>query len=375
MSTVTRNPIQTGVDHLRAGRWQQAESVYQDVLRENPRSVDAMHLLGITKLRSGRPRVAVDLIRQAVTLRPEAPELHNSLGTALRAAGQVDAAESSYLEALRLQPTYLEACTNLAQSCHLRGRAGDAIRWYQRALRIREADTRPRRVVAPAFPPDFDEPTVAMIRQVAPYTMTSRERLFALRQSVCHVVEHDVPGDLVECGVWKGGSMMAAALTLQACGDTDRGLYLFDTFEGMPEPTDVDCDFQGRPAAELVSGDDAADDERCGLDIEAVREAMHGTGYDAERITLVPGRVEQTLPDAAPQSIALLRLDTNWYESTRHELVTLYPRLSVGGVLIVDDYGHWQGARRAVDDYIEEHGLRLLLHRVDYTGRVAVKTE
>ena len=87
----------------------------------------------------------------------------------------------------------------------------------------------------------------------------------------------------------------------------------------------------------------------------------------------VPGRVEETIPEAAPERIAVLRLDTDWYESTRHELEHLFPRLAVGGVLIIDDYGHWQGARRAVDEYLAASGARLLLSRIDYTGRMAVK--
>jgi O-methyltransferase len=97
------------------------------------------------------------------------------------------------------------------------------------------------------------------------------------------------------------------------------------------------------------------------------------TGYPAERVHLVEGRVEDTLPAAAPEEIALLRLDTDWYESTKHELVHLYPRLSPGGVLILDDYGHYEGARRAVDEYFESAGGRPLLTRVDYTGRVGIK--
>lgn len=100
---------------------------------------------------------------------------------------------------------------------------------------------------------------------------------------------------------------------------------------------------------------------------------MESTGYPPERIHLVPGRVEDTVPAQAPERIALLRLDTDWYASTKHELDHLYPRLSDGGVLIVDDYGHFEGARRAVDDYLAEQAEPLLLNRIDYTGRIAVK--
>ena len=100
---------------------------------------------------------------------------------------------------------------------------------------------------------------------------------------------------------------------------------------------------------------------------------MASTGYPANQISYVRGPVEQTIPITVPESIALLRLDTDWHASTRHELDYLFPRLVKGGVLIIDDYGHWQGARKAVDDYIAANKLNLLLSRIDYTGRLAVK--
>ena len=102
---------------------------------------------------------------------------------------------------------------------------------------------------------------------------------------------------------------------------------------------------------------------------------MNSTGYDEGMVHLVKGRVEETIPQHAPDSIALLRLDTDWYESTKHELERLFPRLSKHGILIIDDYGHWQGARRAVDEYFAGNKIPILLSRADYTGRVAVKLE
>ena len=107
--------------------------------------------------------------------------------------------------------------------------------------------------------------------------------------------------------------------------------------------------------------------------MEEVRERLVGTGYPPERLHLVPGMVEQTLPGEAPEKIALLRLDTDWYASTRHELEQLYPRLESGGVLIIDDYGHYEGARRAVDEYFERSGEPVLLSRIDFSGRLVVK--
>jgi hypothetical protein len=145
----------------------------------------------------------------------------------------------------------------------------------------------------------------------------------------------------------------------------------------MSEPTAADKDPKGRSAAALLANDD---DKESNWDwayapLQQVQSNLRETGYDLTSVRYVVGKVEDTVPAQAPPQIALLRLDTDWYESTYHELVHLYPRLSVGGVLVIDDYGHWQGARKAVDQYISENKLKLLLNRIDYTGRVAVKLE
>lgn len=220
------------------------------------------------------------------------------------------------------------------------------------------------------FPDDF----LAVYELVKPYTMTSRESVNALCESVKYVVQSDLPGDIVECGVWKGGSVMAAARTLQQLGSR-REIHLFDTFAGMPPPTEADVDYRGVPAAQSLAVEEKTESHVWAYSpLEEVRRNIELTGYDRELIRFVPGRVEETIPANAPAEIALLRLDTDWYESTRHELEHLYPRLCVGGVLIIDDYGHWQGAKRAVDEYVAEHKLKLLLNRVNYTCRLAVKT-
>lgn len=99
---------------------------------------------------------------------------------------------------------------------------------------------------------------------------------------------------------------------------------------------------------------------------------MADTGYPIERVRFVEGRVEDTLPVRVPDRISLLRLDTDWYESTRCELEHLFPKLVPGGVLIVDDYGHWEGCRRAVEEYFDENNIPMLLNRIDYTGRIGI---
>jgi hypothetical protein len=168
--------------------------------------------------------------------------------------------------------------------------------------------------------------------------------------------------------------MMAVARTLLEQGDCARRLYLYDTFEGMTPPGEFDVDYLGAHAssveAELGAGQPGFRWNYVPLD-EVKREVL-SVGYPADRISLIKGKVEETLPAQAPERIALLRLDTDWYESTKHEMETLYPRLVRGGVLLIDDYGHFEGARRAVDEYLQKHKIPMLLHRIDYTGRIGL---
>ncbi len=227
----------------------------------------------------------------------------------------------------------------------------------------------------PTVPVDFGETDRSLYRAVKPYTLTSPERVYALIQATQYVIAADISGDIVECGVWKGGSMMAVARTLMQVGRQDKHLYLFDTFEGMPAPTPADVSHDGTAAAAEFAKTRITEDgsEWCKASLEAVRSAITSTGYDSNKIHLVKGKVEETLPARAPAAISLLRLDTDWYESTKHELEHLFPRLSAGGVIIIDDYGHWQGARRATDEFLAKHKIRLLLNRIDYTARIGVK--
>jgi len=221
----------------------------------------------------------------------------------------------------------------------------------------------------------LDDDDRATVRAVEPYTMTSPERIVAVCDAVRYVCRHGIDGAIVECGVWRGGSMRAAARTLLSLGVTDRDLFLYDTFEGMTEPTPADVDRHGRSATRWMTryGTTESGASRwCSASVDDVRTNMASGGYPIERCTLVPGPVEKTIPGVTPDRIAILRLDTDWYESTAHELEHLFPRLAPGGVLIVDDYGHWQGARRAVDEYLDRTAVPLLLHRTDDTGRVAV---
>ncbi|MEQ1827948.1 MAG: TylF/MycF/NovP-related O-methyltransferase, partial [Pirellula sp.] len=189
-----------------------------------------------------------------------------------------------------------------------------------------------------------------------------------------YIVNQKIPGDIVECGVWQGGSMMIVAQTLLMMGDTSRTLYLYDTFEGMSEPTVHDRDLGGVSAQSLLNQTQPGTGVWCFAGLDDVKKNIAMTGYPIEKIIFVKGKVEEQIPAVAPQSLALLRLDTDWYESTYHELVHLYPRLNRRGIMIIDDYGHWKGAKKAVDEYFAENHVTDYLSRVDYTGRILVKT-
>ncbi|HEV7346839.1 TylF/MycF/NovP-related O-methyltransferase [Telluribacter sp.] len=223
---------------------------------------------------------------------------------------------------------------------------------------------------------DIEPSEKTILEQVQPFTMTSTERLITLIRAVEYIVDQKIEGDFVECGVWKGGSAMAIVLHLLSKGVTDRQIYLYDTFEGMSEPTDLDKSFDGQPALTLLqnSSKEESNSVWCYSTLDEVKQNLATTAYPDDRIRFIKGKVEETIPkQGIPEKIALLRLDTDWYESTRHELEHLFPRLQSGGILIIDDYGHWEGCRRAVDEYIREYKIKLFLNRVDYTCRLAVK--
>jgi len=233
------------------------------------------------------------------------------------------------------------------------------------ALRLGE------RLLRGRLPRDFSRSDIAIWERVAPYTLTSPERIYACTHAVKYIVRRGIQGAIVECGVWRGGSMMAAALTLLELGVEDRHIWLYDTFVGMTEPTPADADLLGRPADRLLAEAEGDADIWAKSSLAEVEHNLRSTQYPADLIHFVEGPVEETLPEHAPGEIALLRLDTDWYESTMHELTHLFPLLADGAPLIVDDYGHWRGARQAVDEYFADRAQ--LLMRIDDTGRMALK--
>lgn len=202
--------------------------------------------------------------------------------------------------------------------------------------------------------------------RVRRYTMTSPTRCKHLWDLSKRVLDASIPGDFVECGVWRGGSAGIMGLVLKARGE-NRELQLFDSFAGLPEPTIED----GTRAAEYSGGRasgalESVDQCRAGL--EDVRDFLFNQlELDATRVKFHIGWFQNTVPEVAPamNPIAVLRLDGDWYESTRICLDFLYPLVSVGGVVILDDFYCWQGCAKAAEEFREKFGITAPIQRID----------
>ena len=227
-------------------------------------------------------------------------------------------------------------------------------------------------------PVEFDPEDVEIADYILANDLTgvSAHRLYATINACKHAVAANLPGDFVECGVWKGGNTIAAKLTFERLG-SDKRVILFDTFAGMTAPTAADVEVSGGGAAadQFETVKTEAGSDWCFCPLETVRENFTAAGVDMAGVQFVEGDVLKTLRDAAnlPDQISVLRLDTDWYESTLAELEVLYPRLTAGGVLLIDDYGHCDGARRAVEEYFSAGRARPYLQFTHYTGRAGVK--
>ena len=233
------------------------------------------------------------------------------------------------------------------------------------------------RVSPPSMPVEFSDDDRALVRRVQDerLSMGSDLRLYATLLACKHVVASGIPGDFVECGVWRGGqAMLAQGLFKRA--EATRKVYLYDTFGGMTAPSFEDVAYTGAAARDLFPSKQRGDHNAwCFASLDEVQGHFRAAGLLDENVVFVKGDVAETLRDirALPKQIAVLRLDTDWYESTKLELEILYPRLATGGVLIIDDYGHWGGCQKAVDEYFKHRNDRPMLQYVDYTGRLAIK--
>jgi len=223
------------------------------------------------------------------------------------------------------------------------------------------------------FPTEIKEEEKEIIKLSSKYTMTDTITMWALIQSIKNVIQNKIDGDFVECGVWRGGNLILCQkyFDLQ---HIKKKIYGFDTFEGMVEPKEIDIDYRNIPASEMYSLF-KSDGEKSNLACCSLDEVNNNIieTVPKNNIKLIKGRVENTLLEEKnlPEKISILRLDTDWYESTKIELEVLYPRLMSGGFLIIDDYAHFLGCRKAVDEYFKDN--MPYLHYVNYTCRLIIK--
>jgi hypothetical protein len=202
------------------------------------------------------------------------------------------------------------------------------------------------------------------IEIVKPYTMTSEYRISALFDSLEYIRINEIEGDFVECGVWKGGNILGILKYLEYHNMMSSNIWLYDTFNGMTEASEFDIDHKNN-SGKVWEG-------KCDATLDYVKNVVKLSDYSESKIKFVVGDICETLnfEKNIPNKIALLRLDTDWYSSTKKELEVLYPLLQKNGNLIIDDYGHWKGCKKAVDEYFQN---KLKFEKIDYTGIKHIK--
>jgi hypothetical protein len=197
--------------------------------------------------------------------------------------------------------------------------------------------------------------------------MTSNARIVELYNSLEHIRINKIEGDFVECGVWKGGNILGIMEYLNFHKMTNRNVWLYDTFQGMTQPEDIDVDLYERKASNIL------EEVMCYENLENVKKTLSLSNFPKDNVKYVAGDVSETLDFIynLPEKISLLRLDTDWYKSTLKELSVLYPKVTKNGVLIVDDYGHWKGSKKAVHEYFNINEIKI--YNIDYTGIKIIK--
>lgn len=202
----------------------------------------------------------------------------------------------------------------------------------------------------PSLPPELSALTA--------YSMSGSLVLQKLYRLAQDVVQRQIPGDMVECGVCNGGSAGAIASAMR---DTGRTLWLYDSFLGMPVTTPIDGSFAPRYVGECVGA------------VENVRAAMAIAQLPEERYIIREGWFYETFHPPLPQPISLLHIDADWYDSVMLCLTTFYDRVAEGGIIILDDFGHWEGCREAFYDFVQQRQIKPLLERFGHSQVFWVK--
>lgn len=205
------------------------------------------------------------------------------------------------------------------------------------------------------------------------FSLLSKERLIYNIQAIDYICNKNIQGDIVEIGVWKGGSMLAMLLALEKNNRLDKTIRLYDTFEGMTPCTDADKDHKGTAAKDLIQQDPFWS---CISSLEEVkRNISQNSNYPSNLIKYHKGDICKT--EFIPDAISVLRLDTDWYESTKFELDHFYDKVSSGGIIIIDDYGWWNGCKKAVDEFLDSRNAnqdkKINIQSIDTEGIFIVK--
>lgn len=227
-------------------------------------------------------------------------------------------------------------------------------------------------------PPSELSPSVLRIADLVHsriLTHSSKLRLYASALAIDYCHRNQIDGAFVECGVWKGGNAIVAKAAAESLEDT-REFVLFDTYTGHlpPGPLDVSLE-DGSLARHKFDRITRSEGAWAAVSTAEVVANFSSLGVSVDHVKFVEGDMLKTLYVARniPEKIAVLRLDTDWYEPTKAQLEVLWKRLVIGGVLLLDDYGHWSGSKKAVDDFFDSIGTRPFLTFTDWSGRAAVK--
>jgi O-methyltransferase len=228
--------------------------------------------------------------------------------------------------------------------------------------------------------PEATDTEINFVESASKFSMTGHDRIFCLLRAIQHVDNNNLEGDFVECGVWKGGNLILFKKMIEKLNIKDKKIYGFDTFEGMSEPTDHDSDgdgYLGGFKAEYYMSkqkkDVNIDNIHSYAPINIVEQNFINNTDNMDNLILIKGKVEDTLKVQSniPEKISILRLDTDWYESTKIELEILYPRLVKNGVLIIDDYGEWSGSRKATNEFFKDK--KIAMFKIDRAARLIFK--
>jgi hypothetical protein len=211
------------------------------------------------------------------------------------------------------------------------------------------------------------------------YSMTGFERMFFLVKALKQIKIDNIEGDFVECGVWRGGNLILFQKIIEELKLKNRKIFAYDTFFGMNQPGHFDLNIKNEKAKIILNSlekkrvDPNKNIILAKCDLDEVKKNFHTNTKKNDNLICIKGEVEKTLKikKNLPKKISLLRLDTDWYQSTKIELEVLFPLLSKNGILVIDDYGYWKGSKKAVDEYFKNKKNNLF--KVDFTARYLFK--